>query len=173
MKINNKWYTGGGVTVQNGSTTVNGSETYWLEADIKQGDIFVLDNIICEISQVLSSTQLILAQPFTGQSKEAAAYAIIKRAPQVLAAYIAYKLGLMIDNWDNFITEYKQEFENLKSKVKILEKLGLYIDEDGDFAQDTEHSGEDLSPDISPDKIATDDDVDEVLDEIFGDDDNN
>ena len=168
MKTNNKWYTAGSVTVQNGSTTVNGSESYWLEADIKQGDILVLDNIICEVSKVISSTQLILAQPFTGQSKEAASYAIIQRAPQVLAAYIAYKLGLMIDNWDKFLTEYKQEFNTLKAKVNFIEKIGFYIDEDGDLSQDTEHSGEDLSPDISPEQIATDEDVDEVLDEIFG-----
>ena len=101
MFSTNKWYSVGNVTIINGSTTVSGQNTAWLEADIKQGDIFVINNKMYEISRVVSSTELILTKAFCDASVENVSYAIIQRAKQVLAVNIAYKLEKMIEKYKN------------------------------------------------------------------------
>ena len=102
MFSTNKWYSVGNVTIINGSTTVSGQNTAWLEADIKQGDIFVINNKMYEISRVVSSTELILTKAFSDTSVENVSYAIIQRAQQVLAVNIAYKLEQLIEKWKTF-----------------------------------------------------------------------
>ena len=165
MFSTNKWYSVGNVTIINGSTTVSGQNTAWLEADIKQGDIFVINNKMYEISRVVSSTELILTKAFSDASVENVSYAIIQRAKQVLAVNIAYKLEKMVENWEKFVTDYNTQFIELRAIAKIIKKAGLCIDEDGDLAQDDEHGGEDFSPDST--QIATQGEVNEMLDDVW------
>ena len=162
--MNNKWYSVGSVTVAKNSTTVNGKETNWLEGDIKPGDVFLLNNSFLEISQVKSSTEIILSRPYTGTAVEGAYYEIIQRAQQVLAVDIAYNLEKLINNWNSFVTTFKDKFIELKTAVQVIKKAGLYIDEGGDLAQDPEHGGEDFGPD---DDTATDEEVNEAISNIL------
>ena len=53
---NYEWYKTGNVAVRHGSREIVGTDTDWLKAGIKSGDILVLDNQIHEIEEVTAST---------------------------------------------------------------------------------------------------------------------
>ena len=135
------WYRTGRVTVINGSTQVNGTGTLWIKDGIKQGDIFILNGIICEIYDVTSNTTLILVDAYSGESTELSSYKIIPRSKQVLQAEIAAAIQESVRKHNALINEYSDAV----SYISILQKMGLYIDEDGDFAQDEQLGGSDFS----------------------------
>ena len=142
MDITNyAWYRTGRVTVLNGSTTVTGINTLWIKDGIKQGDIFILNGLICEIFDVISNTSLVLVDAYSGESTEQSSYKIIQRSKQVLQAEIAAKLEDVILDYNDLIRRYGSVVEY----IEILKKLNLYIDEDGDMAQDETLAGNDFS----------------------------
>ena len=90
-------------------------------------------------------------------------YAIIQRARAVLLSELALSLRQTLSNWNDREQSYQAQFKELKTKLQIIDTLGLYIDDDGDLAQnDTQ---EIILPDNVP--VTSQDDMQEMLDEIF------
>ena len=87
---NLKWYRAGKITVLNGAQVVNGTNTNWLEADIKPGDAFYTANgRAYEVENVLTSEQLTIKEPYQGDTVVSGDYKIIRRVPAVMQAEIA------------------------------------------------------------------------------------
>jgi hypothetical protein len=133
---NYEWYKAGSVTVRHGDTEIIGTNTDWLKAGIKTGDIFIIDNLPYEIADVTGSTSLVLAKAYAGESAGDKEYSIITRAGEVLQAEIALKLQQAITNWNEREKSYDAQLKELTERTEPLKGLGLYRDEDGDLAQD-------------------------------------
>ena len=133
---NYQWYKTGSVTIQNGSTAVNGIGTDWLIGGIKDGDIFIINDTPFEIAKVTGNQSLALAKPYSGANVTRKEYAIIPRSGEVLQSEIA----LLLKNFVNVIKERTINFEakliEIDSRTAPLKGLGLYRDDDGDLAQD-------------------------------------
>lgn len=73
-----EWYRVGTVSVSNGSKTVNGSGTLWVDSGVLfPGDIFVVDGVQYEIDTINNNTQLVLIDNFAGSTASGKAYQII------------------------------------------------------------------------------------------------
>jgi hypothetical protein len=75
------WYRAGTTALTNGSNVVAGSGTSFLQ-NVRSGDIFVVlsDNVLYEVDQVVSATQLTLKTSYGGAANASAAYEIIPTA---------------------------------------------------------------------------------------------
>ncbi len=122
------WYKSGSVTVRNGSKEIVGTDTDWLIAGIKEGDIFVIDNQVYEIDEVTASTNLILVNDFEGTNAGGKDYAIIQRAEEVLQAEIAEKIENVITAWNEREANYIALFNEIKKILSSLISLDLGID---------------------------------------------
>lgn len=163
MLDNYAWYKNGLVSLRNGSHEVTGINTDWLKAGIKQGDVFLFDNTVYEIQDVTGSENLSLVSQYSGENQTEKNYAIIQRARAVLLSELALSLRQTLSNWNDREQSYQAQFKELKTKLQIIDTLGLYIDDDGDLAQnDTQ---EIILPDNVP--VTSQDDMQEMLDEIF------
>lgn len=140
-----EWYKKGTIAVRHSECEIVGTDTEWLKDGIKRGDIFILDNLICEIAEVNGNMSLTLSKPFTGESGGGREYAIITRAGEVLQAEIALKLSQTLAYWNEREASYTEKFAQYEQRIKALEALGLYVDEDGDVAQ-----GETGTPSSTP-----------------------
>ena len=124
-------YTAGTITVAKNALKVYGQNTAWLVNDIKKGDLIVINSSVYEIEEVNTSTELTLANAYTGNNVSTAAYVIVRVAEQVLAADIASLLYQHVTNYETLI-------ETLGDEIEVLSKARLYIDTDGDVAQSDE-----------------------------------
>ena len=106
---NYEWYKTGKVAVTLGSKEVIGIDTDWLKGGIKQGDVFIIDNVPYEIEEVLGSSSLSLVKEYTGESAGSKAYAIITRAKAVLLAELALALKQTVKNWNERETSYQEQ----------------------------------------------------------------
>ena len=71
------WYGDGTASVTNGNTTVTGAGTAWV-TNVTPGEaIYLPDNRIYEVEDVVSNTQLTLARPYQGSTQTGAVYDII------------------------------------------------------------------------------------------------
>ena len=125
---NYEWYKTGNVAVRHGSREIVGTDTDWLKAGIKSGDILVLDNQIHEISEVTASTNLILVNEYKGENAGGKDYAIIPRAGSVLQSEIAQNLKAVLVNWNEREAVYEKLFTALAGVNQQLLKLGLGIE---------------------------------------------
>ncbi len=73
-------YTTGTISVTAGSDTVTGLGTLWAST-IEVGDMLHLDGLLGAVEEVLSHTSLRLYLPWTGQSRNGVAYAILPTSP--------------------------------------------------------------------------------------------
>ena len=162
---NYEWYKTGKVAVTLGSKEVIGIDTDWLKGGIKQGDVFIIDNVPYEIEEVLGSSSLSLVKEYTGESAGSKAYAIITRAKAVLLAELALALKQTVKNWNERETSYQEQFTELRKRTQIVDALGLYIDEDGDLAQGEQQSLTLFDALNVP--IASQAETQEMLDEVF------
>jgi len=92
------WYRQGTVSVENGSTAVNGTLTGWLN-QVKAGDGITFDDggSWHEVASVESNTALTLATEYPGEAVSGAAYAIDRRSPQwSLASDLAVKVAALL-----------------------------------------------------------------------------
>ena len=161
----NEWYGTGRVTVRKGSEKITGINTMWLRDGIKEGDVFVLGGQICEIADVTGNTDITLRKSYQGESFENVDYEIIPRAKAVLQAEIALALEEIVLNWNEREAKYKSAFEAIQAKMKVIDALGLYIDSDGDLAQDDSLSGNILgNQQLS---FSSQSDVRELMSELF------
>ena len=156
--MTNSWYSAGTVTAQKGSTVITGVETYWLEADIKKGDALLINNILCEVSEVQSSTSLILARAFKGDSVQGASYEIIPRAQQVLAVDIAEKLQRLIDK----IKEQESEISEIVAYAAKFKRAGLGVDSNNRIYQGLPE------PEPAGDVVyATEAEIDSLINDVY------
>ena len=160
---NYAWYKNGLVSVRNGSSEVTGINTDWLKAGIKQGDVFLIDNIPYEIHEVTGNEVLSLVRQYSGTNQTEKTYAVIPRARAVLLSELALSLRQTLYNWNEREQYYQAQFKELKTKAQIVDSLGLYIDSDGDLAQND--SKDIVLPDDIP--VASENDMQELLDEVF------
>lgn len=77
--MTNTIYTGGTVTVSNGSPTVTGSGTTWAADGIREGDLMVVQGRSTSVLTVNSNTSITLAADFRGGSASGEAYEIVLR----------------------------------------------------------------------------------------------
>ena len=159
MTFNPEWYRTGRVSILNGATEVTGVSTEWLKDGIKKGDVFILMGNICEISDVTGNTKLELKEAYSGESVENSTYKIIPLRKSTLTTELAEKIQALIDEWPLYA--------EIADSALIAKKLGIYIDEDGDAAQDYAHGGEDLRP-YDGSNTASDSDFGEMMEDVFG-----
>ena len=160
MTFNPEWYRAGRVSILNGSNEVTGVSTEWLKDGIKKGDVFILMGNICEIADVTGNTKLELKEAYSGESVENSTYKIIPLRKSTLTTELAEKIQALIDEWPLYA--------EIADSALIAKKLGIYIDEDGDAAQDEAHGGEDLRPTGDGNNTASDSDFEEMLDSTLG-----
>jgi len=92
------WYRQGTASVENGSTSVSGTLTGWLN-QVKAGDGITFDGggTWHEVASVESNTALTLASDYAGETVSAGAYAIDRRSPQwTLASDLAVKVAALL-----------------------------------------------------------------------------
>lgn len=92
------WYRQGSASVENGSTSVTGTLTGWLN-QVKAGDGITFDDggSWYEVASVEGNTALTLATEYGGETVAGAAYAIDRRSPQwSLASDLAVKVATLL-----------------------------------------------------------------------------
>lgn len=99
-----KWYNTGTVTVTQGSTTLTGVGTNWVNGGIKPGDIFTVDNsVLYQVNTVNSNTSITLATAFTGTSGSTLNYSIIRNFAATMQAEIAAQVALLVNKYETYI----------------------------------------------------------------------
>ena len=163
-------YTAGSITVAKNSLKVYGQNTNWLAAEIKATDLFIIGGSVYEIAEVNSSNEITLFTKYTGDNIAGVGYTIIKVAEQVIAADLASMLYACVTEHNTLIRKYGEIIKDFRGVAEIIKKARLYIDDDGDLAQDdTEdqrHTGKDES--VTDPEVATDSELDEMMNEILG-----
>ena len=72
------WYTTGTISVTNGSPTVYGTGTLWVDTGtLNAGDITLIGSSLYQVQSIQSNTQLTLSSNFLGTTASGASYAII------------------------------------------------------------------------------------------------
>ncbi len=164
---NYTWYKTGSVSIIQGSKKVTGIRTDWLLGGIKQGDILLVADKIYEIDKVAGSEVIWLVKEYEGETIASADYSIIPRAKAVLVAELAVQIKKVVTYWNNHEKLIDEKITDIEKEVKaqgIFGRLGVYIDEEGDLCQDDDHI-------VQPEDegYTASDDVEEMLDEVFGD----
>lgn len=100
------WYKAGTCSVTNGSTTVTGTGTAWVDNVRIGSDGFVgPDGLLYEISKVVSATEITLAAAYKGTTASSGGYAI---APlQGYTKELADKAAALIDQFSDAATQAK------------------------------------------------------------------
>ena len=98
------WYKAGTCSVTNGSTTVTGTGTAWVDNVRIGSDGFVgPDGLLYEISKVVSATEITLAAAYKGTTASSGGYAI---APlQGYTKELADKAAALIDQFSDAATQ--------------------------------------------------------------------
>lgn len=177
-------YAAGVVAVSKGALKVYGSNTEWLANDIKPGDLIMINGNIYEISEVNSSTELTLTRSFKTDSDAAIEYVIIRSNQQVIASDLVAMLYKCINEHNTLITGYGKAIEQFVKYACIIKRMGFYINENGDLAQDETpdqiHAGHDysntdsssastpISSSSENEEMATDEELHEALADALG-----
>ena len=118
-----KWHRTGKISVLSGGTVVDGTNTNWLEADIKAGDMLITtDARPYEVASVNSSTQLTLTEAYRGDTVAGGDYAIILLAPAVMQAEIANRLVTVLGEWDKRDRSFSETLTLLVERLEKVEK---------------------------------------------------
>ena len=104
------WNHEGSVTVTQGSTAVNGTNTNWVNSGVRKGDLFSVDrSIFYEIASVNSATSITLVQSYTGATLSGTGYSIIQRFMNVINSEMVARVTSMVNKYETYIdTELKQ-----------------------------------------------------------------
>ena len=164
--MENVLYEAGTVTITGGSTRVIGQNTAWLKDDIKPHDIFSLNGKFYEILEVTGNAELLLRKAYAGESVEAAEYTIIRVAEQVIAADVAKQVQELCDKYNDREAEMAETIKECKKYIALWKKTGLFIDSDGDMAQDEVSQTPTVIIDGEPATLSTTEDIRELTDEL-------
>ena len=92
----------------------------------------------------------------------------------LVAGGLAAEVSSLRESMNDAGDAYEERLSAIENKLdeagggSVFEYLGLYVDADGDLSQDETHISQNSGATYDP-NVATDDDVDAMLDEIFGD----
>ena len=159
-------YDAGTVTISNGNTRAAGLYTNWLKDGIKQNDIFLIGGEVYEIASVTSNTELFLAKPYKGDTIQGAEYKIIQIAEQVIAADLAKKIQELIEKYNEREKAIVQTLVECQEYVAMWKKARLFIDSDGDLAQDDGTENPTVIIDGEAATLASPQDIQELLSEL-------
>lgn len=96
-----RWYDEGTAAFVKGSTTVTGTNTFWISAGIKAGDIFIdPTGKIYEIASVDSSTQITLRKTYAGETGTGKSYSIIRTYTSSVTAELASKMSSLLNEFE-------------------------------------------------------------------------
>ena len=121
------FYRNGTVAVTQNSKVVTGTNTNWATGATKPlaGDVFVFNNKIYEIENVISNTEIRLYRNFEDSSATNQAYMIMRNASLNISSRIAAQVAqvvnqkqIMLDEFENFLTNTKD------STVHFTDTLG-------------------------------------------------
>lgn len=119
------WYRNGSCTVQNSLTKITGVNTYWLNANIKPGDMFSLDGSkFYEIDAVVSNTELTLKTPYLGETTSNTAYMVIRNFTATLAAETAAKVTEIVAKHEQYVNSDMQTVQG-KSAYEVAIDSGF------------------------------------------------
>ena len=98
---NPKWYDEGTVALTQGSPAVTGTNTFWVSAGVKVGDIFVDSNgMIYEITAVNDSTSLTLGKNYAGTTGSGKGYSIIRVFNSTTNATLANRISKLLSDFE-------------------------------------------------------------------------
>ncbi|MBQ4469059.1 MAG: hypothetical protein II917_02840, partial [Synergistaceae bacterium] len=96
-----RWYSDGTVAYTKGSTAITGTNTFWLSAGIKAGDIFVDPNgKIYEITAVNDSTSITLGKSYAGDTGTGKGYSIIRNFNGTMSPTLAKRVSILLNEFE-------------------------------------------------------------------------
>lgn len=96
-----RWYSDGTVAYTKGSTAITGTNTFWLSAGIKAGDIFVDPNDkIYEITAVNDSTSITLGKSYAGDTGTGKGYSIIRNFNGTMSPTLAKRVSILLNEFE-------------------------------------------------------------------------
>ena len=126
------FYRNGTVAVTQNSKVVTGTNTNWATGATKPlaGDVFVFNNKIYEIENVISNTEIRLFRNFEDATASNQAYMIMRNASLNISSRIAAQVAqvvnqkqIMLDEFENFLTNNKDALvyftDTLGNKVPV------------------------------------------------------
>lgn len=125
------FYRTGTVAVTQNSKVVTGTGTNWTTGPTKPlaGDVFIFNNKMYEIDNVVSDTEIRLYRNFEDSTASSKSYAIMRNASLNISARIAAQVAqvvnqkqIMVDEFHDFLTN------NTDSTVPLTDTLGNTID---------------------------------------------
>lgn len=119
------WYRAGTVSINSGSTTVNGVNTRWATAGINPGASFRIDGLPddYEVAEVVSDTQLTLVNPYYGSNISGKTYSIDRNFQSTPNAEIAHKVVSMLGKYEKYIDTDMNTVQG-ESAYDIAKRLG-------------------------------------------------
>lgn len=119
------WYRAGTVSINSGSTTVNGVNTRWATAGINPGASFRIDGLPddYEVAEVVSDTRLTLVNPYYGSNISGKTYSIDRNFQSTSNAEIARKVVDMLGKYEKYIDDDMHTVQG-ESAFDIAKRLG-------------------------------------------------
>ncbi len=109
-----RWYRKGTVKLVTGSTSVVGTNTFWLTAGLNPGDIFSVDGVAdYEIASIADNTHLTLKTAFNGSTVDESTYHIVRN----FTAHVPSQIASQLTELYNDLTRYwDQDTQTLHGK---------------------------------------------------------
>lgn len=121
-----RWYREGSASLTQNSDIVTGSNTYWLNANIKPGDMFTLDSSkFYEVENVDSNTQITLKTPYLGATISNANYAVIRNFTATLPAETAAKVVTVLAKNEKYVDEPMNTLRGQSAYEIAVDKQGF------------------------------------------------
>ena len=101
-----KWYRTGVVTLTKGSDKVMGVGTYWATAANKpaEGDMFVLDNRVYEVMEVVNDSTIVIDKLYNLATKASVAYGIMRSVSATTNTRLAAQVSDTLEKLGNRVT---------------------------------------------------------------------
>lgn len=119
-----RWYSDGTVAYTKGSTAIIGTNTFWLSAGVKAGDIFVDPNDkIYEITAVNDSTSITLGKSYAGDTGTGKGYSIIRNFNGTMSPTLAKRVSILLNEFEQ---RYDLDMKTItgKSAYDLAKDLG-------------------------------------------------
>jgi len=101
-----RWYRTGVVTLTKDSDRVIGVGTYWATAANKpaEGDMFVLDNRVYEVMEVVDDSTIVIDKPYNLATKPSVAYGIMRSVSATTNTRLAAQVSDTLEKLGNRVT---------------------------------------------------------------------
>lgn len=120
-----KWYRVGYVAVTNGSKSIVGTDTYWLSAGLKAGDMFTTDDgaTFFEVDAITDNTHITLKTVYTGVTDSAAKYGIVRFFNATTPAQVASQTADLLNDFRRYVDTDMQSIRG-ESAYELAVRLG-------------------------------------------------